>query len=100
MHNFISQAIVTSAVLSAETINDAKPLHKAQREAAKAASRSLKAFVGVQRRFELIGVGRGFQLFDDYAHHPTEILAVVEATRQKFPNQPLWLVFQPHTYRY
>ena len=95
------QAIVTAVVLSAtDSSTDEAEYLIAQREAAKAASRALGGFAGVQRRFEWIGMGRGFQLFDDYAHHPTEIHAVVRAVRQKFPGQPLWLVFQPHTYRY
>jgi UDP-N-acetylmuramate--alanine ligase len=35
---------------------------------------------------------------DDYAHHPTEIRATLQAARQRFPHQPLWAVWQPHTY--
>jgi UDP-N-acetylmuramate--alanine ligase len=35
---------------------------------------------------------------DDYAHHPTEIRATLQAARQRFPEQSLWAVWQPHTY--
>jgi UDP-N-acetylmuramate--alanine ligase len=35
---------------------------------------------------------------DDYAHHPTEIQATLEAARIKYPGRPIWAVFQPHTY--
>lgn len=60
----------------------------------------LSKFEGVSRRFELIGKGNGCQIYDDYAHHPTEVRAVLQAARQKFPLEPLWVVFQPHTFRF
>ncbi|XP_058105680.1 uncharacterized protein LOC131249127 [Magnolia sinica] len=58
----------------------------------------LKKFIGVSRRFEKIGKIHGCHIYDDYAHHPTEIRAVLQAARQKFPFQALWVVFQPHTF--
>ncbi|XP_068650912.1 uncharacterized protein [Aristolochia californica] len=58
----------------------------------------LKSFQGVSRRFEMIGRIFGCHIYDDYAHHPTEIRASLQAARQMFPFQPLWVVFQPHTY--
>lgn len=60
----------------------------------------LKNFSGISRRFEMIGSIHGCHIFDDYAHHPTEIHAVLEAARCRFPFKALWVVFQPHTYRY
>ncbi|KAI3458102.1 hypothetical protein Pfo_014765 [Paulownia fortunei] len=58
----------------------------------------LKNFKGVSRRFELIGAVHGYHIFDDFAHHPTEIRAVLQAARKMFPSKELLVVFQPHTY--
>ncbi|GMN44543.1 hypothetical protein TIFTF001_013721 [Ficus carica] len=58
----------------------------------------LKNFKGISRRFEIIGSIGGCHIVDDYAHHPTEIRAVLQAARQHFPSKALWVVFQPHTY--
>ena len=60
----------------------------------------LKNFRGISRRFEMIGSIYGCSIIDDYAHHPTEIRAVIQAARQRFPSKALLVVFQPHTYRY
>lgn len=54
--------------------------------------------MGVSRRFDLIGTIYGCNIYDDYAHHPTEVRAVLQAARQRFPNKALIVVFQPHTY--
>ncbi|KAK6135260.1 hypothetical protein DH2020_031003 [Rehmannia glutinosa] len=59
---------------------------------------ALSAIFGVSRRFELIGAIRGYHIFDDYAHHPTEVRAVLQAARKMFPSKELLVVFQPHTY--
>ena len=58
----------------------------------------LADFKGIWRRFELVKEKNGILYYDDYAHHPTEIKATLEAVRQKFENRKLWLVFQPHLY--
>ncbi|KAL3342157.1 hypothetical protein AABB24_026267 [Solanum stoloniferum] len=58
----------------------------------------LQNFEGVSRRFERIGTVRGCHIYDDYAHHPTEIQATLQAARQRFPFQELVVIFQPHTY--
>lgn len=59
----------------------------------------LKNFRGVSRRFEMIGGFHGWQIYDDYAHHPSEVRAVLQAARQKFPDKKILVIFQPHTYR-
>jgi len=59
---------------------------------------SLAAFTGVHRRFERLGTWRGAAVVDDYAHHPTELVATLEAARQVFPKGRLYVVFQPHLY--
>lgn len=60
----------------------------------------LKNFGGISRRFEIIGNIYGCHILDDYAHHPTEVSAVLQAARQRFPFKALLVVFQPHTNRY
>jgi UDP-N-acetylmuramate--alanine ligase len=57
----------------------------------------LASFEGVKRRFSEKQLG-GQILIDDYAHHPTEIKATVDAARQKFPDREIIAVFQPHTF--
>jgi UDP-N-acetylmuramate--alanine ligase len=59
---------------------------------------ALTEFRGVGRRFEVRGEVGGVVVVDDYAHHPTEIRATLEAARSCFPRRPLWVVWQPHTY--
>jgi UDP-N-acetylmuramate--alanine ligase len=56
------------------------------------------SFTGVVRRFDVLGSRNEITVVDDYAHHPTEIEAVLEAARQTFPGQRLVVVFQPHLY--
>lgn len=58
----------------------------------------LSEVAGAQRRFERIGDARGVLVVDDYAHHPTEILATVAAARSAFPARRLVVAFQPHLY--
>ncbi|GAB4530668.1 MAG: UDP-N-acetylmuramate--L-alanine ligase [Anaerolineales bacterium] len=62
------------------------------------ASEALSAFRGTGRRFEIVGQAGGVTIIDDYAHHPTEIEATLEAASARFPGQTLWAVWQPHTY--
>lgn len=66
-------------------------------EAAKMAV-GLGAFTGVERRFERVADVAGISIVDDYAHHPTEIAATIEAARAAFPRRRLILAFQPHLY--
>ena len=59
---------------------------------------TLKEYHGTQRRFDVIGkTDKGVLLVDDYAHHPTEIKATLNAA-QNIPHNRLWCLFQPHTY--
>lgn len=57
----------------------------------------LIAYKGVQRRFQVEEVN-GFTLIDDYAHHPTEIAATIDAATSKFPHKQITAIFQPHTF--
>lgn len=58
----------------------------------------LTQFKGSRRRFELIGKTKRGSLYDDYAHHPTEIEATLKAARAWFLHEKIVVVFQPHTY--
>jgi UDP-N-acetylmuramate--alanine ligase len=62
------------------------------------AAAALTRFRGTQRRFEIKGQAGGITVVDDYAHHPTEIQATLQAARIKYPGRTIWAVFQPHTY--
>ena len=57
----------------------------------------LQKYTGVKRRFEYLGEVNGAKVYDDYGHHPTEILAVANALKKKKYNHS-WVIFQPHTY--
>lgn len=57
----------------------------------------LKDFTGANRRFEKIGEYNGIPVFDDYAHHPTEIETTFQ-TSQEIPHHETWAIFEPHTY--
>ncbi len=59
---------------------------------------ALAGFRGVGRRFERVGAARGIAVVDDYAHHPTELSATLQAARQAYPSRRLVAVFQPHLY--
>ncbi|OVA13961.1 Mur ligase [Macleaya cordata] len=92
IHNVLNSLAVIAAVatlfsdggLTYESVNCVK-LH-------------LSNFLGISRRFEMIGNIYGCHIYDDYAHHPTEVRAVLQTARKKFPHKALWVVFQPHTF--
>jgi UDP-N-acetylmuramate--alanine ligase len=61
--------------------------------------KGLLAFQGSKRRLEFIGDLRtGAKVYDDYAHHPTEIKTTLAALRAQYPKKRIICVFQPHTY--
>ena len=60
--------------------------------------KALKKFLGIQRRFTKVFSIKKREFFDDYAHHPTEIKAVIEGARQVYKNRKIVCVFQPHRY--
>jgi len=61
-------------------------------------AKALTTFLGVKRRFSYKIKEENFVLIDDYAHHPTEINAVVDAVRELYPAKEVLAVFQPHLY--
>lgn len=58
---------------------------------------ALAGFTGAGRRLEYKGMVNGAKIYDDYGHHPTEIVATSKALMHKQYNKS-WIVFQPHTY--
>jgi UDP-N-acetylmuramate--alanine ligase len=62
------------------------------------AADALAEFSGVGRRFERLGEHAGVAVVDDYAHHPSELVATLAAARQAYPGRRLVAVFQPHLY--
>lgn len=63
-----------------------------------AAAAGLAHFAGASRRFELKGSARGVQVFDDYAHHPTEVRAALTAARSVAGGHKVHVLFQPHLF--
>lgn len=59
---------------------------------------ALSEYYGVWRRFEITELPN-FTLIDDYAHHPTEIKAMLKSVREKYANQKILCFFQPHQYQ-
>ncbi len=59
---------------------------------------ALAAYGGLGRRFERLGDAAGITFVDDYAHHPSELVATLAAARQAFPGRRLVAVFQPHLF--
>jgi UDP-N-acetylmuramate--alanine ligase len=58
----------------------------------------LQQYHGVDRRFQHKGSRAGIDVYDDYGHHPTEVRAVLQAFREKFPQRRVVVAFQPHRY--
>ncbi len=61
-------------------------------------AKALGGFTGVERRFQLLGTFRGALVIDDYAHHPTEVRATLEAARRGYGSRRIVALFQPHLY--
>lgn len=59
---------------------------------------ALARYRGLGRRFERLGEVRGIGFVDDYAHHPSELVATLAAARQAFPGRRIIAVFQPHLF--
>ena len=85
VHNVYNTLAVVSALTEAGTdVNEIKDC--------------FYGFTGMGRRFQKICDLDGIQVYDDYAHHPTEIKATLNAAAQKFGKEHIIAVFQPHRY--
>ena len=60
--------------------------------------KAVKGFFGAKRRLEFKGYYEESMVFDDYAHHPSEIEATLKALKTAFPGKRILAIFQPHTY--
>ncbi|MCO5608857.1 hypothetical protein L7F22_063075 [Adiantum nelumboides] len=101
LHNVLNSLAVIATAVSLISQNPENPAGlsvNVRKEASEAASASLRCFQGVRRRLEFVGTMECCQIYDDYAHHPTEVVATLEAARQLFGKKTVWLVFQPHEY--
>jgi len=58
----------------------------------------LKTFRGVKRRFEYIIKSKELVYIDDYAHHPSELMALIDSLKLLYPDKPISLIFQPHLF--
>lgn len=61
-------------------------------------SKALQTYPGVKRRLELIAENKNLVYFDDYAHHPAEIEALLETIRSLYPDKTITGIFQPHLF--
>lgn len=59
---------------------------------------AIRVFTGAERRLQTIHEGDGVTVIDDYAHHPTEIDASLDALRERYPGRRLVVAYQPHLY--
>lgn len=59
---------------------------------------AMGSFPGTERRLECLGEYKGIPVYDDYGHHPSEIVAVLDALAQRFPGHEIRVIFQPHRY--
>ncbi len=88
-HNVLN-ALAAIAVASEESIADEQIIS------------ALKSFSGVGRRFQVtlgcVVSGKSLTLIDDYGHHPTEVMAVINTVREVWPESNLVMVYQPHRY--
>jgi len=57
----------------------------------------LRAFRGIKRRLETVGVERGVTVLDDFAHHPTAVRETLAALRTGYPDRRIWAVFEPRS---
>lgn len=60
--------------------------------------KGIAQFQGVDRRFHFKGEKSGVSVYDDYGHHPTEVKAVIQGFKEKFPDRKLNVLFQPHRF--
>lgn len=89
IHLFGDHNILNATAVIAVSYTEKIPLENIQK--------GLLSYKGAKRRFSEKDFGN-INIIDDYAHHPTEMRATIQAARQKFPDKRLVVVFQPHTF--
>lgn len=89
IHLYGDHSILNSTAVIAVAYTEKVPMEEIKK--------GLLTFKGAKRRFSEKDFG-DIAVIDDYAHHPTEMKATIQAARQKFPEKELVVVFQPHTF--
>ena len=89
IHLFGDHSILNSTAVIAVAYTEKVPMDDIRE--------GMLTFKGAKRRFSEKDFG-DIAVIDDYAHHPTEMRATIQAARQKFPDKKLVVVFQPHTF--
>jgi len=95
INNAVGAIAAAAAVLSNRTgsaVNDVMP------QVIEAAKKTFSQFSGCDRRSERLGEAQNIIVMDDYAHHPTEIAAVLSGIREFYPGRRVVADFMPHTY--
>jgi UDP-N-acetylmuramate--alanine ligase len=59
---------------------------------------SIKNYQGIKKRFEIVKHKNDIYLIDDYAHHPSEVLAYFKSLKKSYPDYQIYFLFQPHTF--
>jgi UDP-N-acetylmuramate--alanine ligase len=96
-HNLLNARAALAALELGPLSSHFVPVSEAKHEVSGDAAAALADFPGVRRRLELKGSRNGARIYDDYAHHPTEVRAALSALRELGPKR-LVAVFQPHLY--
>jgi UDP-N-acetylmuramate--alanine ligase len=60
--------------------------------------KSIQNYQGIKRRFEIVKHKNNIYLIDDYAHHPSEVLAYFKSLKKSYPDYQIYFIFQPHTF--
>jgi UDP-N-acetylmuramate--alanine ligase len=60
--------------------------------------KSIQNYQGIKRRFEIVKHKNDIYLIDDYAHHPSEVLAYFKSLKKSYPDYQIYFIFQPHTF--
>jgi len=60
--------------------------------------KSIQNYQGIKRRFEIVRHKNNIYLIDDYAHHPSEVLAYFKSLKKSYPDYQIYFLFQPHTF--
>ena len=93
--NAVGAVTAAAAILSHQT---SSTLIDAMFNVIETAKKTLPQFTGCERRSEIIGIARNIIIMDDYAHHPTEIIAALSGIREFYPGRRVVADFMPHTY--
>jgi UDP-N-acetylmuramate--alanine ligase len=102
-HSALNGAAASAAAAAVRQLFRENPtgtedLGKDAEAAAAAASRAFPRFGGLLRRSEVLGSAGGVLVMDDYAHHPTEIRAVLQGLKESWPERRITADFMPHTF--